>query len=102
AARLAPAAGPAAAIGLATGARAARHLRALAATSLLAILIIAAIVFILTPRGVVPGTFASDAPAIGQQVDFTSTVRLGRGGLLSESQRVVMDMQVTDGAGQLV
>src|SRR5690606_12966308 len=82
---------------------AAAHLRRLAAASLVAILMIATVVFILTPRGVVPGTFVGPSgPAVGQRVDFTSTVRLGRGGLLSESQRAVMDMQVSDGADQHV
>ncbi len=99
--RIAPPGAPAHGVGGAAGAGAAGHLRAVAALALVAILGVAVVVFILTPRGISPGVFAGmDGPAIGRRVDFASTVRLGRGGLLSESQRVVMDVEVTDNEGR--
>jgi hypothetical protein len=101
ASKLVPAASPAHAIGVAAGPGAARQLRAVGGLALAAILVVAVTVFILTPRGISPGVFAEiNAPTIGRRVDFASTVRLGRGGLLSESQRVVLDMALADGAGQ--
>ncbi|MFG0285014.1 MAG: DUF3488 and DUF4129 domain-containing transglutaminase family protein [Phycisphaerales bacterium JB039] len=100
ASRLVPANAPAHGIGVAAGPGAARQLRWVATLALGLIVVSGVVVFIITPRGISPGVFSGlESPAVGRKVDFAETVRLGRGGLISESQRVVMDMEVSDTDG---
>lgn len=75
-----------------------RQLRMVAGVSAVAIVLVAGVVFVLVPRGMNAGFMSRwGAPSASVQTRFTSTVQLGRGGFLSESQRAVMQMTVTDG-----
>jgi len=60
-------------------------------------LVIASIVFVLMPREIGSKTLGSwGAPSVGQVVGFNDEVRLGLGGLISESQEPVLDVQIFD------
>lgn len=88
---------------LVTGPNWRRQLRTVAFISAVAIVSTASAVFVLVPRGMNAGFMSRwGAPSAAIQTRFTSTVQLGRGGFLSDSQRVVMQMTVTDGEGNLI
>jgi hypothetical protein len=77
-----------------------RQLRGVALVSGLGIGATAVAVFVLVPRGENSGFLSRlGAPSAALQTRFTSTVQLGRGGFLSESQRVVMQASITDTDG---
>ncbi len=65
--------------------------------------IISAAVFVMVPRGLGADTFGSwTRAASGTRTGFTDVVRLGGDGLISESQRVVLDVSIKDPEGNVV
>lgn len=61
------------------------------------ILLISVVAFVLLPRGI--GTRAIDGlarPVIGQATGFRNSIELGRGGLISTDQSVVMEVEIRD------
>ncbi|MEO1007985.1 MAG: DUF3488 and transglutaminase-like domain-containing protein [Planctomycetota bacterium] len=60
--------------------------------------LVAAAVFVLVPRGLAPGFLDVAGDAGGRRTGFSEEVRLGRAGLISESQEIVLDLRVTDGS----
>ncbi len=75
----------------------------LTALSLLASTVIGAAVFVLVPRGLGADTFGSwTRTASGARTGFTDTVRLGGDGLISESQKIVLDVAIEDPQGNVV
>lgn len=82
--------------------RADRQLVGLTLRSTLLICIIAAIVFVLTPRGIGENGLGSFGQARQMSVGFTDTIKLGQSGLVSQSPRPVLDLRVTDPDGRNV
>jgi transglutaminase-like putative cysteine protease len=69
----------------------------------LAASLIATVVFLLMPREVGSRTLGAwGAAAVGRVVGFNDEVRLGTGGLISESNEPVLDLQLFDRSGEPV
>lgn len=68
----------------------------LAGRSTLAIIAIAALVFLVAPRNLGENSLGTFGQPRRMMIGFTETVRLGQGGLLSESATPVLDLRVTD------
>lgn len=74
---------------------ASRHLATLAAFAIVLASAISLVVFILVPRGVGSSVFGDvGRPFVGHVTGFSDHVQLGRAGLISQSQSVVMDIRV--------
>lgn len=74
-----------------------RPLAVVAGSALLAGVAIAAVVFVLTPRGMGLERFGAFArPAAGRVSGFTDRVDLNMGGLISQSESVMMFVQLSD------
>lgn len=79
-----------------------RRLGALGALTTVGVTVLAVGVFVLAPRGLgrdTLGTWANARLGQGRITGFSDEIRLGVGGLISESPAVVMDLEVRDRAG---
>ena len=87
----------------AVGMRVRRHLVATVAVATLGTLAISVAVFVLAPRGVGADVLGQWGRAsVGSVTGFTDRVRLGGKGLISSSDTVVLDLEVTDAQGRLM
>jgi transglutaminase-like putative cysteine protease len=76
------------------------HLRALSASSVIGAGIVAAMVFVLMPRGIGQDRFGNwGIAAAGAVSGFTDQVRLTGSGIISQSSEVVMTLQVRTSGG---
>ena len=77
-----------------------RGLGSLTLLTLMSSTAISAVVFVLVPRGLGADTFGNwTRAASGTRTGFTDRVRLGGEGLISESQKVVLDVSIKDPDG---
>jgi len=81
------------------GGRASRHLRSVAAMSVASAAAIAAIVFVLTPRGLGMGALGRFGEARVTQTGFSEQIKLGQSGFLQDSTVPVLDFAVEDSSG---
>lgn len=79
-----------------------RRFSRLTAQSTFFFAIIAAVVFVLAPRGLGEGNFGGLGMIQTRSIGYTETIKLGQGGFLNESSRPVLDMKVTDQEGRNV
>jgi transglutaminase-like putative cysteine protease/type IV secretory pathway TrbD component/uncharacterized membrane protein len=85
----------------AVGMRVRRHLLATVTFATLGTLAISVAVFVLAPRGVGADVLGQWGRAsVGSVTGFTDRVRLGGKGLISSSDTVVLDLEVTDAEGR--
>ena len=64
-------------------------------SSFMLILSIAVVAFVLLPRGIGSDTIGGlNRPVIGRATGFRSSVELGRGGLISNDQTIVMEVEI--------
>ncbi len=65
--------------------------------------LVSAFVFVLMPRGIGADAFGRwTRTSTGTRTGFSDRVRLGAGGLISQSQQVVLDLSIEDGRGNPV
>ncbi len=82
------------------GRRFVAHLRAVGAMALGCAMVSSVVVFVLMPRGIGESAFGAWQRASARHVTgFTDTVRLGAGGLISQSPEIVLDLRVSSSAG---
>ncbi len=88
--------------GVSQGERA--HLGTLSLNSALVACLISAGVFVMIPRGISPpaGMSAFGKLLGGRVTGVSDQVRLGQGGLISESQAVALHVRISDGTGQVL
>lgn len=82
------------------GRRLRQHLRSVGVLALACALATAVFVFVLMPRGIGENQFGRWGTASRQQTGFSDQVELGSGGVISESQQVVLDLQIQTQAGE--
>ncbi len=76
------------------------HLRYVAGLALACAMVMAVVVFVLMPRGIGENQFGRWGAATQRQLTgFTDQVQLGQGAIISESQEVVLDLQVRSAQG---
>lgn len=67
------------------------------AMAMVMVLSIAVVAFVLLPRGIGSDTIRGlQRPVIGQATGFRNSVELGRGGLISNDQTIVMEVEIRD------
>ncbi len=82
------------------GRRLVAHLRAVGVLALGCALASSVAIFVLMPRGIGEGEFGRWRTPLSREVTgFTETVRLGSGGVISQSQEVILDLRVRSAAG---
>jgi len=78
-----------------------RHAAGVALASLVGGAVIAGAIFLVMPRGVGRDAFGQWTPAAaGSETGFTDQVQLGGEGVISESPRPVLDLEIRDGQGR--
>lgn len=84
---------------VASGKHAVRHLRLVAAVSLLTASALAAVVFALAPRGLGAGALGQFGQASITRTGFNDEIKLGHAGFLDDNTAPVLDLTVEDAAG---
>lgn len=84
------------------GARARSGFLRLYGTAVLACCLMAAVVFVLTPRGIGNDVFGRFGIVRERLIGFTEGVQLGNAGLLSEDPSPVMDVSITTGENEQI
>ena len=81
-----------------------RHAKSIARLFLsggVAVLVMSAIIFVVTPRGIGSAAMSNwGRPAAGAVTGFTESIQLGRAGLISSVESVVMDVRISDKFGE--
>ncbi|HED54087.1 MAG TPA: DUF3488 domain-containing protein, partial [Phycisphaerales bacterium] len=73
------------------------------AGALVLVVSISVVAFVLLPRGIGGDAFNGlSRPVIGRATGFRSSIELGRGGLISTDQHVVMEVEVRDTEGKSI